>query len=479
MLKKIFGVLATLLIVSGLVAAPLSAQVTSTLPRLKESDPLPNDLFVKLAKMINPAVVNISTTYLPKQRMVDPRFRHRDPFFEFFEQFMGPVQQRPAESLGTGFVIREDGLIVTNNHVIEQADVIKVRFSERKDEEVLDAKVIGRDAKTDIALIKIESKKPLAVARMGTSGELEVGEWVAAFGNPYGHGHSMTKGIVSAIGREIGEINLNPFIQTDASINPGNSGGPLVNTQGLVIGVNTAIDPRAQGIGFAIPIDNVKAILSQLEKEGTVRRGFIGVQMGEVTPELVEYMGLPSAQGAFIMEVFQGSPAEKAGMRAYDVITEMDGQKIYSVVDVSKVIANSRIGKEVSTKVLRNGKAVTLKVKVGDAPETLQRAGQPRKKYDGQKAPFEFGFRIADFSAALAQEFGIPPLRQPGPVVIDVDAGGIALQSGLQPGDVILDVNRKRVATAKELLKALEKERNILRVLKRDRVVLIELSARK
>lgn len=452
-----------------------AAQVTPALPKLKDGEPLPSDLFIKLAKLINPAVVNISTSYLPKQMPRDPR-RGRDPFYDFFEQFMGPMQQRPAESLGTGFIIREDGLIITNNHVIDKADTVKVQINDR-DDKLWDAKVIGRDAKTDIALLKIETKKSLPVARLGSSADLQVGEWVAAFGNPYGHGHTMTKGIISAINREIDEINLNPFLQTDASINPGNSGGPLVNTQGQVIGVNTAIDPRAQGIGFAIPIDFVKSILPQLEKDGTVRRGFIGIQMGELNEQVAQYLNLKVTEGALVMQVVPGSPAEQAGFKEYDVIIEMDGQKTRSWREVQKIIARSNIGRELPAKVHRNGKTVGLSVKIGDQPDEMRFADQPRKKYEGQKAPFNLGFRIADYSPGLAQEMGIPPLRTPGPVVIDVDANGAALMSGLEPGDVILDVNRVRVTKAKDLLKALKNGSNVLRVLKRNGVVILELRA--
>lgn len=473
-------------VIEAPAAAPLlawpqaEAQALPTLPKLKEGEPMPHDLFIKLAKLVNPAVVNISTTYLPnrmnrQQRpQMDPRFR--DPFFELFQQFMGPQQQvQPAEALGSGFVIRADGLILTNNHVIDKADVIKVQLTEK--EELFDAKVIGRDPKTDVALIKIETKKPLPILQLGTSSDLQVGEWVAAFGNPLGHGHTMTKGVISAIGRELDEINLAPFIQTDASINPGNSGGPLVNTQGVVIGVNAAIDPRGQGIGFAIPIDYVKSILPEMEKSGSVRRGYVGIQMGELTEEAAQYLKLTSTEGAFVMQVVPGSPAEKAGFREYDVIVEMDGQKVKSWRDVQKLIARATIGKEITAKVMRNNKASSLKVKVGDAPKEEGLAGNQNKQYEGQKAPFDFGFRVAEYSLGLAQEFGIPPLRTPGPVVIDVDGGSPAAQGGLSAGDVILDVNRTRVTKTKDLIKQLQKGRNILRVLKRDRVVLLEIKS--
>lgn len=452
----------------------LAEQQTAILPKLKEGEPLPNDLFVKLGKLINPAVVNISTTYLPKRQTYPNRGYQNDPFFDFFEQFMTPAQRQPAQSLGTGFVIREDGLILTNNHVIDKADVIKVQLDE-KAETLFDAKVIGRDQKTDVALIKIDAKRPLTVARLGASSDLQVGEWVAAFGNPYGHGHSMTKGIISALGREIDEINLAPFIQTDASINPGNSGGPLVNTQGQVIGVNTAIDPRAQGIGFAIPIDYVKSILPQLEKDGGVKRGFIGIQMAEITDEIAASLGLKSRDGAFVMAVVPESPAAKAGFHEYDVIVEMNGQKCKSWRDVQRLIARASLGSELTAKVMRNNKPLTLKVKVGDQPAELRQAEGRGKRLEGQKTPFDFGFQVMDYSPELAQELGLPPLREKGPIVTAIEPDSRADRSHLSVGDVILDVNRKRVTKAKDLVKALNKDENLLRVLKREGVFLIRI----
>ena len=258
-------------------------------PALKLTDPLPGNLFVELAKAINPAVVNISTSVIPRGR------QRRDPMMEMLEQFYGmPMQPPPGGpggsgpagrpqrmGLGTGFIIRDDGLIVTNAHVINGADVVEVQLTENADK-WYKAEVIGSDERTDIALIKIKPDEKLIVAALGDSSLSQVGEWVAAFGNPYGHGHTMTKGIISSLGREIGEINRLPLIQTDASINPGNSGGPLVNSKGLVIGVNSAIDARAQGIGFAIPIDEVKRIIPQLEKSGSIRKGYLGVVLGDV-----------------------------------------------------------------------------------------------------------------------------------------------------------------------------------------------------
>lgn len=454
-----------------------------TLPKLKDSDPLPAGLFVNLYKTVNPAVVNIFTTYVPKDQRMMMRDPGRDPFFDLFDQFMGPMpygQAAPQQSLGTGFIIREDGLIVTNNHVVDKADVIKVQLEENN-KESFDAKVVGKDAKTDIALIKIDAKKKLPFLKMGSSTDTQVGEWVAAFGNPYGYGHTMTKGIISAVGREIDELNMFPFMQTDASINPGNSGGPLVNTQGLVIGVNAAIDARAQGIGFVIPIDNVKTILPQLEKEGSISRGFMGLQLEDIDDEQAQSLGVKSSEGAFVMRVIPGHAAEKAGLQPYDLIVEFDSKKIASSKELTKQAAITPVGKKVSLKVIRNGKETKLNLTMGSTNE-LKVAAQTKspkmKKIEGLKAPFNLGFVAADYSAALSEEFGLPKLRQVRPVILAVDPTSEAARSGLSPGDVILDVNRREVSHTKEAFKNLRRGTiNILRILKNDRVVLVSLRA--
>jgi len=467
---------------------------TQTLPKLKSGDPMPANLFVELNKAVNPAVVNIFTTYLPKGRMMQ-RNPYRDPFFDLFEQFMVPDGRvAPQQSLGTGFLIRDDGLIVTNNHVIDKADVIKVQLEERT-KETYDARVVGRDARSDIALIKIEAKRKLPFVKMGSSEEVQVGEWVAAFGNPYGYGHTMTKGIVSAIGREIDELNLFPFMQTDASINPGNSGGPLVNTQGLVIGVNTAIDARAQGIGFVIPIDNVKSILPQLEKDGRISRGFIGVQMGDLDEDSAPSLNLKQSEGALVVQVLPNTPADKAGLKPYDLVVEWNGKKIASSRELAKSVATTPVGTKVGIKVLRNGKSQNLAVVIAaNADERIAGGGAVgpeegdgiggggRKRpapSEGIKAPFQVGFAMADYSAALAQEFDLPNLRQPRPVIISVEPKSEAARAGLAPGDVILDINRKETLRAREAVKNFRPGTlNILRVLKFDRVVLVSLRAR-
>ena len=474
-------------LIGSLVTQPNQLEARTVRPPIKAGDPLPANLFIELAKAINPAVVNISTTQMPRQRrgQRQPHPGYPDPFFDLFQHFMGPnpfnyQQQKPMQSLGTGFIIREDGLIVTNTHVVDKADVIKVQLVENG-KETYEAKVIGKDSRTDIALIKIDVKKKLPVAQLGSSNDLQVGEWVAAFGNPYGHGHTMTKGIISALGREIDELNRFPFLQTDASINPGNSGGPLVNSQGLVIGVNTAIDARAQGIGFAIPIDNVKSILPALEKNGGIKRGFVGVLMQDLDKESAASLGIQRTDGALITQIVPESPAEKGGIQPYDLVIQLGDKKIASTRDLARAVMNYSPGDKIKVKVVRNKKEKTLTIKVGRHPddEDLQAQETGSKGYKGQKAPFELGFKVTDYSKSLANEFGLPPLREKHPVVIEIDRGGIASWAGLAPGDIVLDVNRKNVRRARDVLKALRKDGvNVLRVLRQNRVLLIYLKSR-
>lgn len=337
---------------------PIEAVLPATpAPTLKANDPLPANLFVELAKAINPSVVNISTSAVAR-RMV------KDPMQEMLERFYGQPRNddggwddKPQRvGLGTGFIIREDGLIVTNAHVVSGADIIEVQLTENSDKQYK-AELIGSDARTDIALIKIKPDTKLTAVSLGSSKDLQVGEWIAAFGNPYGHGHTMTKGIVSSLGRAIREINKFPLIQTDASINPGNSGGPLVNTKGQVVGINSAIDARAQGIGFAIPIDEIKTILPELEKGGSLKRGYLGVDLAETDPRIARSLQLERDNlGSIVAGTLANGPAEKAGLKPYDVITEVDGNKIADTQDLVNRIADVPIGSKVKIKFYRNNK---------------------------------------------------------------------------------------------------------------------------
>jgi serine protease Do len=455
--------------------APVAFAQKNISPALKFGDPMPANAFVELAKMINPAVVNISTTTMPKMRRgVQPR----DPFFDMLQEFYGlrtaPQTARPMQALGTGFIIREDGLIVTNNHVIAGADKIQVQLSEKS--KLYDAKLVGSDERTDIALIKIQTSDKFSVAQLGTSKDLEVGEWVAAFGNPFGQGHTMTKGIISAKGREIGEINKFPLIQTDTPINPGNSGGPLVNMRGQVIGVNSAIDARAQGIGFAIPIDEVKAILPQLEKEGRIRHGYLGVGLDELNPQAAMYLGLKdSATGALVASVDPKGPAGKSGIQPYDVITEYNGKSIEGVQSLIDSVSDTPIGSKAKVKVIREGKTKNLDVTISDRPENPKMKGPEPKQTTvvSQKAPADLGFSMADMNPQLKKELNLSPEVPNHPVVTEVTSGGRADEVGLMPGDVILEVNRKDVKTSQDALKQLKKGTNTLRIGRGDGVAII------
>lgn len=443
-----------------------------TPPALKLGEPLPANLFVELAKAINPSVVNISTSVIPRGRM------QRDPMLEMLEQFYGmPMQpqQPPGKpqrmGLGTGFIIREDGLIVTNNHVIENADIIEVQLTEN-DDKTYKAEVIGRDSRTDIALIKIKPDTKLTVAAMGTSEDAQVGEWVAAFGNPYGHGHTMTKGIISSKGRSINEINKFPLIQTDASINPGNSGGPLVNSKGFVIGVNSAIDARAQGIGFAIPIDEVKKIIPLLEKNGQLQKGYIGIQPGDLDYRAAMAMGLDEFRGAAVLGLGEG-PAKKAGMRIYDLIQEINGKKIRDAQDLMNTIADLEPGSKAKFKVLRNDKTMNIDVTVGERPsektlsslfKRLQKDDEePAKASSNSNTPFGLGAKFSDMTEALRNDYNLEPSVK-NPIITWIDRGSIASSLGLRVGDVILGINKVEPTNANEAIKALKKGTNTIRV---------------
>jgi len=438
---------------------------SAKLPIVRDGQPLPSNLFVELNKKVNPAVVNISTETKPKYYRQSPRGNSQsvDPMEELFRQFFGggmggggQVQSRPSSALGTGFIISEDGLIITNSHVVDKADVINIQLAE-SDEKVYPAEVIGKDPKTDIALIKIKTNSKLPTVKLGVSARLQVGEWVAAFGNPYGHGHSMTKGIVSAIGRDLNSLNLFPFIQTDASINPGNSGGPLVNVKGEVIGVNTAIDARAQGIGFAIPIDEVKTIVNQLKESGSVSRGFLGVSMQSMNEDIARDLGLKQKTGALVVEVLADSAADKAGLQTYDIITRVNRVKVESSSDLSRAITRVPIGKRVKLEVHRSGKKKTVYATLKGNPETLtntrlKRITPPKLKAQNSDLYETYGFDITTLTSSIKKEFEIENTGRHKAVVDRVVGYSKASRAGLRAGDVIYDINRKPVYSAKMAL---------------------------
>jgi serine protease Do len=360
---------------------------------------------------------------------------------------------------------------VTNNHVIEGADEIQVQVP--GDKKIYEAKVVGRDARADIALISIKANHKFPTVTLGNSGAVQVGEWVAAFGNPFGHSNSMSKGIISAKGRSLHELNAFPFLQTDASINPGNSGGPLVNMTGEVIGVNAAIDARAQGIGFAIPIDSVKGLLPQLKAHGKIIRGFLGVNLADLDPRSARQLGLKSSDGSLIVNVIRGSPAQKAGIKVYDVVTKFAGNEIKSSRDLSDAVLDTPVGKPVEVELVRNGKSVKLSVTTQENTKLAKLTAARPKTISGETAAHGLGFKIARLTSSVAKELEIPYSRREPPVVVDIQNGGPAAEGGLRAGDIILDVNQEKVSSVKDVQKTLRKGPNILRVQRGDMVTLV------
>jgi serine protease Do len=330
--------------------------------------PAPN--WVELAKALKPAVVNVNTKRV--EQSMAPRGPGQEPFDQFFGKFFGEGQPHTTKSLGSGFIINADGHVVTNNHVVDGATEIRVKLSDGRD---LLAKVVGRDPKTDLALLKVEATG-LPVIPLGDSSSLQVGEPVMAIGNPFGLEQTVTTGIVSATGRVIGGGPYDDFVQTDASINPGNSGGPLINTRGQAIAINTAIVSRtggSVGIGFAIPIKMAKPILAQLASTGRVVRGWLGVSIQPVTPDLAKSFRLADANGALVSSVITGSPAMKAGIKPGDVIVDYNGARVATSQGLPRVVADTPVGREVPVTVIRDGKRLTLTVKVSQLAEREER----------------------------------------------------------------------------------------------------------
>ncbi len=396
--------------------------------------------FADLAEQVSPGVVNIAVEKI--QTGPSPQ----DFFFGRRSPHAGPEQTVP--SLGSGFVISPDGYIVTNNHVIEDVEKITVHF---KDGSKLPAEVIGRDPKTDVALIKVEAEKKLFTLPLGESSRVRPGEWVVAIGNPFGFDHTVTAGIVSGTHREIGQGNYDDFIQTDAAINPGNSGGPLINLAGEVIGINTAINPRANTIGFAVPIDMAKTILPQLRMSGHVTRGWLGVMIQEISPEIAENLGLDELKGAVVTKVLEGGPADLAGLESADVIVEFDGKPIDELKELPRVVAATPVDQKVDIVVLRDGKRKTLKTVVGalEEPEDTELASVT--KDEGAAA---FGLRVQDLTPDLAQRLGVD--EEHGAVITSIDPGSAADEAGLRSRDIILEVDRNEVKGVSDLRSQLE-----------------------
>ncbi|HEY5766141.1 MAG TPA: DegQ family serine endoprotease [Candidatus Deferrimicrobiaceae bacterium] len=412
---------------------------------------LPVDI-PSLVRETSPAVVNISTTQVV--RFSRPRMRSpfgNDPFEDFFNNFFGnsPREQK-RRSLGSGFIVSEDGYILTNNHVVEKADEVTVTLLDKEDYK---AEVVGTDPKTDIALIKIKPSEKLRFVRLGDSERLEIGEWVVAIGNPFGLGHTVTAGIVSAKGRVIGSGPYDDFIQTDASINPGNSGGPLFNLRGEVVGINTAIIQGGQGIGFATPIQMAKSVLGQLKEKGKVTRGWLGVYIQKLTPEMAESLKVPGGKGALVADVTKDGPAEKAGILSGDVIVRFDGREVEDPHELPQIVASTSPGKQVQVTVVRDGKRIDISVKIAEMAGEEARAGK-----GGPDLSKGMGLTVQDITPEIAKHLDIE--NRNGVLVASVESGSPADDAGFREGDLIRQINRKPVQNTGEFQKVMKKVQN-------------------
>lgn len=404
--------------------------------------------FSGLAENVSPAVVNISTEKtvsgggrVYKHFSQNP-FGNDDSMNELLERFFGNQPQREFKqrSLGSGFIIDKEGYIVTNNHVVENTDEIKVIL---KDDKEYKAKIIGTDKNTDLALIKIEADEKLTALDMGDSDTLKVGQWVVAIGNPFGLGHTVTAGIVSAKGRVIGSGPYDDFIQTDTSINPGNSGGPLIDLKGRVVGINTAIIQNGQGIGFAIPSNMARGIIKQLKEHGNVTRGWLGVSIQPLTDEIATYYGLKNKKGALVMEVFPGDPADKAGIKPKDIIVEVDGKTVEDSRDLTAIVADIDVNQKVKVKLIRDGKEMTVDVKVAKRDDkTLAAGGGAVEK------GLDLGLALTEITPEIQKRLNLKSVN--GLLVTKVEPGGKAAKVGINRGDLIDEVNRKPVRTVAE-----------------------------
>ena len=434
---------------SGPLAAPAGAQ----------GEPFS---FADLAEGLQDAVVNISTAQrvAGTQGIPIPEVPEGSPFQEFFEEFFdrnrdGEGQRsRRVQSLGSGFVIDPSGIIVTNNHVIAEADEITANFA---DGTKLDAKVIGRDAKTDIAVLKVEAEKPLPAVPFGDSETMRVGDWVMAIGNPFGFGGTVTVGIVSALERDINSGPYDRFIQTDASINRGNSGGPLFNLQGEVIGINTAIispSGGSIGIGFAVPSEIALPVIEQLREFGETRRGWLGVRIQEVTDEIAESLGMEKAMGALVAGATEGGPAAAAGIEPGDIVVEFDGADVPTMRTLPRIVADTPVGKAVDVVILRKGERMTVTVKLGRLEEGERLIAQRKNgsSPNGKAEPSEvLGLKLEALSAESREKYKIGKDIK-GVLVAAVEPGSSAEEKRVLPGDVIVEVSQEAVSTPAEVV---------------------------
>lgn len=439
--------------------------------------------YADLVEKLSPAVVNISIKSEPKTMSSMPQGANPfagTPFENFFQDFQFgydmPVQ--PQQALGSGVVISPDGYVITNNHVVEHADEIIVKFNENAKE--YEATLVGRDPKNDLALLKLDDDTKIpAFAKLGDSSKLRVGDAVLTIGNPFGLGGTVTSGIVSALGRQIGQGPYDDFIQTDAAINPGNSGGPLFNDKGEVVGINTAILSRnggSNGIGFAIPINTVKLIVDQIKEHGRPIRGWLGVQIQHVTKELAESFKLSEASGALVAQVVENSPAEKAGLKVGDIITHFNNQKIEEMSDLPKLVAETAVGSKVRVNIVRDGKKRTLNVTIAELEEDDTMAGVASPKKDSALATL--GLTLVKLTKTTRAQANIPEDVN-GLLVTQVAFNSAAARSGIRRGDVVVEANRKKVGSVTQLQDLIKKNADkpiLLRIYRGDGYLFVSLA---
>ncbi|MFC4174909.1 Do family serine endopeptidase [Microvirga sp. GCM10011540] len=461
-----------------ILAVALAALVLAPVPAMAQQ--IPAD-FTAIVKQKMPAVVAITTRQRVEERERIQSLPEDLPFREFFRRYYderpGPPRQ-PRQSLGSGFVISADGHIVTNNHVVEDADEIQVVFGDRNN---VPATLVGRDPATDIAVLKVDPQPNMAVAPWGNSDAAEPGSWVIAIGSPFGLGGTVTVGVVSARSRDIRSGPYDDYIQTDASINRGNSGGPLFNAQGEVIGVNTAIfSPSGVniGIGFAVPSNTARLVADQLIRTGRVERGYVGLRLQEITPAIAQALGLPGTDGVLVASVEPGGPAEKAGIRTGDVVTRFNGQPIDSGRDLSRAVAATSPGTQVSLSVIRDGQTQELSAVIGQRSGAMAALSESRDGPDGGR---RLGLALSPIPEAARGQLGLEPGIS-GVLVQRVEPNSPAAESGLRPGDVIVSANNGAVSAPSDVASAWaeaqrQKKPVLLRVRRDDQYLFVAIEA--
>jgi serine protease Do len=455
MKKKIFFGIVILLLgfLLGGISFYILGQITgqqrgylpySTTPNVPRQVLETSRAFSEIVSAVSPSVVNISTTKVIRRNQ-DPFLG--DPFFDLFSPFhdFRTPKKWKEQSLGSGVIVSSDGYIITNNHVVEKADEIRVTLLDKR---TFKGKIMGADPKTDIAVVKIDAGN-FPTIPWGDSEKLQVGEFVLAIGNAYGLSHTVTMGIISAVGRaNVGIADYEDFIQTDAAINPGNSGGPLVNIKGELIGINAAIFSRTggyQGISFAVPSNMVRLVMDQLVQKGKVTRGWLGVSIQELTPEISQKFGLKKSQGALVSDVLKNSPAEKSGMNRGDIILEFNGKEVKDASSLRNMVAQSKIGIEIPIKILRSGKEYTVKATIAELPRETAEV-TPSESPDDSEVKALTGLTVMGLTKEIARQLGLNK-DEKGVVVVRVEPGSPADEAGIKKGDIVKEIDRKRVDT--------------------------------